>query len=54
MRYEYETVAKAGFVLQLDCPDLAMGRHVQYADLSLAEFRKRTQLHIEALNHAVR
>ncbi len=54
MQYEYETIAKAGFVLQLDCPDLGMGRHIQYADLSVAEFRKRAQLHIEALNHATR
>jgi 5-methyltetrahydropteroyltriglutamate--homocysteine methyltransferase len=54
MRFEYETIAEAGLILQLDCPDLAMGRHVQYADLSLPEFRKRMQLHIEALNHAVR
>jgi 5-methyltetrahydropteroyltriglutamate--homocysteine methyltransferase len=53
MRHEYETVAKAGLVLQIDCPDLAMGRHIQYADLSLPEFRKRAQLHVEALNHAV-
>ena len=53
MRHEYETVAKAGFVLQIDCPDLGMGRHIQYADLSLAEFRKRAQLHVEALNQAV-
>ena len=53
MRHEYETVANAGFVLQIDCPDLGMGRHIQYADLSLPEFRKRAQLHIEALNHAV-
>jgi 5-methyltetrahydropteroyltriglutamate--homocysteine methyltransferase len=54
MRYEYETIADAGMTLQLDCPDLAMGRHVQYADLSLEEFKKRMRLHIEALNHAVR
>jgi len=53
MKHEYETVAKAGFVLQIDCPDLAMGRHIQYADLSVAEFRKRAQLHVEALNHAL-
>ena len=53
MKHEYETVAKAGFVLQIDCPDLGMGRHIQYADLSVAEFRKRAQLHIEALDHAV-
>ncbi|MGI8527819.1 MAG: cobalamin-independent methionine synthase II family protein [Pseudolabrys sp.] len=54
MRHEYETIAKAGFVLQIDCPDLAMGRHIQYADLSLEEFRKKARLHIEALNHALR
>jgi 5-methyltetrahydropteroyltriglutamate--homocysteine methyltransferase len=54
MRQEYETVVRAGFVLQIDCPDLAMGRHIQHADLSLADFRKAAALHIEALNHALR
>jgi 5-methyltetrahydropteroyltriglutamate--homocysteine methyltransferase len=54
MRHEYETVAKAGIVLQIDCPDLGMGRHIQYADLSLEEFRTRARMHVEALNHAVR
>jgi len=54
MRYEYETVVESGATLQLDCPDLAMGRHVQYADLTLSQFRDRMRLHIEALNHAVR
>jgi 5-methyltetrahydropteroyltriglutamate--homocysteine methyltransferase len=53
MRHEYETIARAGIVLQIDCPDLAMGRHIQYANLSLAEFRGKAQLHIEALNHAL-
>jgi 5-methyltetrahydropteroyltriglutamate--homocysteine methyltransferase len=53
MRHEYETVAKAGLVLQIDCPDLAMGRHIQYADLSLPEFRKRAEMHVAALNHAL-
>ena len=53
MRHEYEAVAKAGFVLQIDCPDLGMGRHIQYADLSLEEFRKRARIHVEALNHAL-
>jgi len=52
MRHEYETIANAGIVLQIDCPDLGMGRHIQYADLSLAEWRKKAQLHVEALNHA--
>jgi 5-methyltetrahydropteroyltriglutamate--homocysteine methyltransferase len=53
MRQEYETVAGAGLILQIDCPDLAMGRHIQYAHLSLAEFRSKARLHIEALNHAL-
>ncbi|MBI3706353.1 MAG: cobalamin-independent methionine synthase II family protein [Proteobacteria bacterium] len=53
MRHEYETVTNAGIVLQIDCPDLAMGRHIQYADLSLEEFRKHARMHVEALNHAV-
>jgi 5-methyltetrahydropteroyltriglutamate--homocysteine methyltransferase len=54
MRDEYETVTKAGFVLQFDCPDLGMGRHIQYADLDLKEFRRRIQIHIEALNYATK
>jgi 5-methyltetrahydropteroyltriglutamate--homocysteine methyltransferase len=53
MRHEYETVARAGFILQLDCPDLAMGRHIQFAALGLDEFRKMVRLHLAALDHAV-
>jgi 5-methyltetrahydropteroyltriglutamate--homocysteine methyltransferase len=53
MRGEYEAIATAGVTVQIDCPDLAMGRHIQYADLSVEEFRKRARLHIEALNHAL-
>jgi 5-methyltetrahydropteroyltriglutamate--homocysteine methyltransferase len=53
MRHEYETVARAGFILQLDCPDLAMGRHIQFAGLGLAEFRRMARLHLAALDHAV-
>jgi 5-methyltetrahydropteroyltriglutamate--homocysteine methyltransferase len=53
MRQEYEAVANAGFILQIDCPDLAMGRHIQYAALSVAEFRNKARLHIEVLNHAL-
>jgi 5-methyltetrahydropteroyltriglutamate--homocysteine methyltransferase len=53
MRSEYEAIGKAGIVLQIDCPDLGMGRHIQYANLSLAEWRKKAQMHVEALNHAV-
>jgi 5-methyltetrahydropteroyltriglutamate--homocysteine methyltransferase len=54
MRTEYETIVDAGLVLQIDCPDLGMGRHIQHADLSLPEWRKKAQLHVEALNHALR
>jgi len=53
MRHEYETVARAGFVLQIDCPDLGMGRHIQFAHLRLEEFRRMARLHVEALNHAL-
>jgi 5-methyltetrahydropteroyltriglutamate--homocysteine methyltransferase len=53
MRPEYEAVARAGFVLQLDCPDLAMGRHIQFAGLDLDAFREMARLHIAALDHAV-
>jgi len=54
MRQEYETVASGGITLQIDCPDLGMGRHIQYADLPLPEFRKRAHRHVEVLNHALR
>lgn len=53
MRNEYEAIGKAGLVLQIDCPDLGMGRHIQYASLSLPEWRKKAEMHVEALNHAV-
>jgi 5-methyltetrahydropteroyltriglutamate--homocysteine methyltransferase len=54
MRLEYEAIVAAGFDLQIDCPDLAMGRHIQYASLDLPEFRKRATKHVEALNYALR
>ena len=53
MRPEYEAVAKAGLILQIDCPDLAMGRHIQFANLDLAGFRKMAGLHVAVLNHAL-
>jgi 5-methyltetrahydropteroyltriglutamate--homocysteine methyltransferase len=54
MRYEYETIAAGGAAVQVDCPDLAMGRHSAYADMDLTQFHRRVALNIEALNHAVR
>jgi 5-methyltetrahydropteroyltriglutamate--homocysteine methyltransferase len=53
MRREYRAIVDAGFLLQVDCPDLALGRHTQFAHLSLAEFRKVAEMHVEVLNHAV-
>ena len=54
LRHEYETIANAGITLQVDCPDLAMGRHVQFTALSTEDFRKRIAMNVEALNHALR
>ncbi len=53
MREEYEAITAAGFLVQVDCPDLAMSRHTAFQDLSEAEFLKRAELHVEALNHAL-
>jgi 5-methyltetrahydropteroyltriglutamate--homocysteine methyltransferase len=54
MKEEYDAIHQAGFVLQVDCPDLAMGRHLAFADLSNAEFVKIAEANVEALNHALR
>ena len=54
MHEEYLAIHQAGFLLQLDCPDLAMGRHMQFPDLSNEEFLKLAEANVEALNYAVR
>ena len=54
MRREYKAIVEAGFILQLDCPDLAMLRHMVYLDLPLADYRKIIAVNVAALNHAVR
>jgi 5-methyltetrahydropteroyltriglutamate--homocysteine methyltransferase len=53
MKPEYEAIYRAGFILQVDCPDLAMGRHIQFPDLSVVEFRKKIEFHVEMLNAAL-
>jgi 5-methyltetrahydropteroyltriglutamate--homocysteine methyltransferase len=53
MKTEYETIVGAGLDLQLDCPDLALSRHMLFADLSDKEFVKIADAHVEALNHAL-
>jgi 5-methyltetrahydropteroyltriglutamate--homocysteine methyltransferase len=54
MRREYQAIVDAGFILQLDCPDLAMLRHMVYLDLPLADYRRIITMNVAALNHAVR
>ena len=54
MRAEYEAIAAAGIVLQIDCPDLAMARHTGFQNLSEAQFLRRAEFHVEALNEALR
>jgi 5-methyltetrahydropteroyltriglutamate--homocysteine methyltransferase len=53
MREEYELIVRSGLLLQLDCPDLAMGRHTRFKNLSDAEFLRYAELQVEALNHAL-
>ncbi len=53
MKREYKAIVDAGFILQLDCPDLAMLRHMVYLNLPLADFRKIIAVNVAALNHAV-
>jgi len=53
MRTEYEAIVEAGFLLQIDSPDLAMGRHLAFADLSDDEFLRIAERNVEALNFAV-
>ena len=53
MRPEYEAIVAAGLVLQIDAPDLAMGRHIAFRDAPEAEFLRNAHLQVEALNHAL-
>ena len=54
MKEEYDAIVRAGFVLQVDCPDLAMSRHLAFAERSTAEFLRIAEGNVEALNHALR
>jgi len=53
MREEYEMIVKSGLLLQLDCPDLAMGRHTRFKKLTDEEFLRNAEMQVEALNHAL-
>jgi 5-methyltetrahydropteroyltriglutamate--homocysteine methyltransferase len=53
LRVEYEYIVSQGFVLQIDCPDLAMERHTSYADRPLGEFLDYVDLNVSAINHAL-
>lgn len=54
MQEEYEAIVNAGFLLQVDCPDLAMSRHTGFQDLTEEEFLKRAEEQVDVLNHALR
>ena len=54
LQSEYEAIVSAGIILQIDAPDLGMGRHTMYRDRSLEEFEALAARHIEVLNHALR
>jgi 5-methyltetrahydropteroyltriglutamate--homocysteine methyltransferase len=54
LRTEYEAIVAAGFLLQIDAPDLGMGRHTMYRDRTEEEFTLLAARHIEVLNHALR
>jgi len=54
LRIEYEAIVAAGFLVQIDAPDLGMGRHTIYRDASVPEYLSRAALHVEVLNHALR
>ena len=53
MRDEYRTIVDSGLMLQLDCPDLALSRHMIFTDLTDSEFVKIAEAHVEAMNHAL-
>jgi 5-methyltetrahydropteroyltriglutamate--homocysteine methyltransferase len=53
MKVEYDAIHQAGSLLQVDCPDLAAGQHIRFADAGLEAFRRRAGLQVEALNHAL-
>ena len=54
MRVEYEAITDAGFILQLDSPDLGLGRHMMFKGQPDIEYERLANLHVEALNHALR
>ncbi len=53
MKVEYEKITEAGLILQVDCPDLAMGRHIRFRDEDSATFKKAARAQVEALNYAL-
>jgi 5-methyltetrahydropteroyltriglutamate--homocysteine methyltransferase len=53
MKHEYQAIVQAGFLLQIDCPDLAMTRVTQFAHLTVNEFKDVVALHIDVLNSAL-
>ena len=53
LRTEYQAITEAGYALQVDCPDMAMGRHIEFGERTLEEFLANLELHVEALNRGL-
>ena len=53
MKIEYEKITEAGLILQVDCPDLALGRHIRFRDADIATFKRAARAQVEALNYAL-
>ncbi|WP_137178294.1 cobalamin-independent methionine synthase II family protein [Roseomonas sp. AR75] len=54
MRHEYQAIVDAGLTLQIDAPDLGLGRHMMYPDLDEDAFLRRAAIHVDLINHALR
>ncbi len=54
MAYEYKAITDAGLILQLDSPDLGLGRHMMFKDKPESEYTALANLHVDALNHALK
>lgn len=53
MKIEYERIVESGLILQVDCPDLAMGRHIRFRDDDTETFKRAARRQVEALNYAL-
>ena len=53
MKFEYEKITESGLSIQIDCPDLALSRHMIYKEISEKDFLERANKHVEVLNNSL-